>query len=80
MVDLNVDLERYGNEIEEWSEVGGMERFTRSYRGAYPVRSHASRIRGIVRSRATASSRRKVHATGELKRRRRGIGHWDWAR
>jgi hypothetical protein len=80
MVVLNVDRNRYGNEIEEWSEDGGMERFTRHAHGAYPVRSHASRIRGIVRSRATASSRRKAHAIGGLKRRHRRSAHWDWAR
>ena len=80
MVALNVDRNYYGSETEEWSEVGGMERFTRHAHGAYPVRSQASRIRGIVRSRATASSRRKAHAIGGSKRRRRRSTHWDWAR
>jgi hypothetical protein len=80
MVALNVESDRYENEVDEWSEAGGMERFTRSNRCAYPVQSHSSRIRGMVRSRATASARRKAHAIGGSKRRRRNNGHWDWAR
>jgi hypothetical protein len=79
MVALNIELERFGHEIEAWSEAGQIERFTHSRRGAYPVRSHAARIRGIVRSRATASAKRKGQSTGGIKRRRHN-SHRQWLR
>jgi hypothetical protein len=80
MVALNVEPDRYDDEIEEWSEAGGMQRFSRSNRCAYPVQSHASKIRGIVRSRATAGARRKSHAIAGFKRRHRSRSHWEYAR
>ena len=80
MVALNSEAVSYEHEIESWSDAERMERFTHRGRCAYPVQSHASRIRGIVRSRATGGARRKAHAIAGFKRRRRTSKHWDWAR
>jgi hypothetical protein len=79
MVALDIELDRYGNEIEKWSEAGHIERYTHPRRCAYPVRSHASRIRGIVRSRATSGAKRKAQSSGGIKRRRHN-NHWQWLR
>lgn len=78
MVALLSNVARNEEEMDELYGSAGTERFTHRREGAFPVRAHSSRIRGAVRSRASASARRKAHEFSLRHRRTRS--HWDWVR
>lgn len=78
MVALLKDTICSEEEIDDLYGVTGTERFSHRRDGAFPVHSHTARIRGAIRSRASASARRKAHEFS-LKRRR-SHNHWSWVR
>jgi len=63
------DLDRYGD--DESLDAERFERFSYSRSGECPVRSHAARTRGRMRSRATAAYTRKARAINGAHRRGR---------
>jgi hypothetical protein len=61
----------YRVDDDETFEAERFERFSYSRNGECPVRSHASRTRGRMRSRATAAYIRKIRAFNGAHRRGR---------
>jgi hypothetical protein len=56
---------------DEFDDADRFERISHRRQGECPVRSHASRSRGRLRSRATAASRRKAKSINGAHRRGR---------
>lgn len=78
MVALLDNAVRSEEELDDVYGPAGTERFSYRREGSFPVRAHSARIRGAVRSRGSASARRKAHEFS-LKRRRSNH-HWSWVR
>ena len=64
--------DRYQNEFDDSAEFETFERFTYPRRGEFPVRSHAARTRGRMRSRGSAAARCKARSFNGVNRRGRG--------
>ena len=56
---------------DDYIDADSFERISHRRQGECPVRSHASRTRGRLRSRATAASRRKAKSINGAHRRGR---------
>jgi hypothetical protein len=63
--------DRYENKWGDADEASGFERFRYRSHGEYPVRSHASRTRGKMRSLGGASARHKARTFNGVNRRGR---------
>lgn len=72
MIALMNENDRYQNEFDDSAGYDRFERFTYRTRGEFPVRSHAARTRGKMRSRGTAAARYKARTFNGANRRGRG--------
>jgi hypothetical protein len=65
---------RHQNEFDDSPEFEPFERFTYRRGGEFPVRSHAARTRGRLRSRGGVAARHKAAAYNGVNRRGLGRG------
>jgi len=71
MIALTNENDRYEEQVADYTECDRFERFTYRRGGEFPVRSHAARTRGKMRSRGHSGGRRRTSTFNGVNRRGR---------
>jgi hypothetical protein len=76
MIAVINENERHKNAFDDFSELGGIERFTYRRNSAIPVASNSARARARKRSRGGAAARLKARSFQGAHRRTRAKLNW----
>ena len=76
MIALMNESDRYQDQFTDFAEADRFERFTYRRSGEFPVRSHAARTRGKMRSRGHGARHKAGTFNGVNRRGRKKL--WSW--